>query len=293
MLALALRLGSAFSFATLLALVKYVGQRGVALPEIMFWRQFICVPLLLGWLAMTGNLPTLRTRRIRAHGGRALVGMSNMVLNFGSYILLPLAEATVLGFTTPLFAVLIAALVLRQHVGPWRWTAVLVGLAGVIILARPSGEPIPPLGAAMALTCAFLIAVINYQIRDLGRTESPACTVFWFSLFGSLLTAPLLPFVMKHHSPIEWLMVIGLGVLGLSGQMLMTASLRYAAVSTVVVMDYTALIWATIYGWLVWDKLPPGSTFLGAPLIIAAGVVIAWRQHRLSREVAVSSTEND
>ena len=114
---------SAAAFATLLMLVKYAGESGIALPEIMFWRQAVTVPVVLGWLWATGRLSELRTQRLAIHGRRAALGMTNMVFNFGSAILLPLALSTVLGFTAPLFAVLIAAFVLRQHIGPWRWTA--------------------------------------------------------------------------------------------------------------------------------------------------------------------------
>lgn len=281
--ALVLRLGSALCFGSLLSLVKYAGQSGIALPEIMFWRQCGVLPWITGWLLATGNLQELRTTRIGAHAGRAVAGMSNMVMNFGSYILLPLAEATVLGFTSPLFAVLIAAFVLRQHIGPWRWTAVALGFAGVLIIAQPGPEPINPLGAAMGLGCAFVIVVINFQIRDLGRTETPIRTVFWFSLFGTLLTAPAMPFYMTHHTPMQWLIVVMLGALGAAGQLLMTASLRHGAVISVIIVDYTTLIWTTLAGWLVWHKLPPHTTILGTPLIIGAGIVIAWREHRLAR----------
>jgi drug/metabolite transporter (DMT)-like permease len=291
--ALVLRLGSALSFATLLMMVKYAGQSGVALPEIMFWRQAVCLPIIVGWLTLSGNLHQLRTQRIKAHGGRALVGMTNMVFNFGAAILLPLSMSTTLGFTAPLFAVLLAVLVFREKVGPFRWTAVALGFSGILIVARPGDEAISHLGVVMGLICALMTAVINYQIRDLGRTETSACVVFWFSLFGTLITAPMMPLMMVHHTPFQWLILAGLGLFGAFGQLLMTASLRHGAVASVIVIDYTSLIWATGYGWLVWNHFPSTATFIGAPLIIAAGIVIAWREHRLSHAIAVSPVESD
>ena len=212
--------------------------------------------------------------------------MTNMVLTFGAVILLPLAESTALGFSTPLFAVVLAALFWREHVGPWRWTAVALGFAGVLVIARPGGEGIAPLGATLALSAALLIALINFQIRDLGRTEEPITTSFYFAAFGAPLAALALPFYMTPHSAGQWLLLTGIGVTGTLFQLLLTASLRYGAVASVIVMDYTALVWATGYGWLVWDRLPSFSTWLGAPLIIAAGLVIAWREHRLGRHRA-------
>lgn len=286
--ALLLRILAALAAATLLALVKLAGESGVSLPEIMFWRQAIPVPLLLAWLWVSGGLHRLRTRRLGSHAKRAGIGMTNMVLNFSAVILLPLAESTALGFTTPLFAVVLAAVVWRQHIGPWRWTAVALGFAGVLVIARPGGETITPLGAAAALSAALLIAVINFQIRDLGRTEHPITTSFYFAAFGAPLAALALPFYMTPHTPAQWGLLIGVGVTGTLFQLLLTASLRYGAVASVIVMDYTSLVWATGYGWMLWDRFPPASTWLGAPLIIAAGLVIAWREHRLGRVPAVT-----
>lgn len=285
--ALGLRLLSALCFATLLMLVKYAGESGVKLPEIMFWRQAVSLPILLGYLALTGGLHRLKTQRLAIHGRRAVLGMTNMVFNFGATILLPLAESTVLGFTSPLFAVVLAALVLRERIGKYRWLAVALGFLGVLIIAQPSGEPVSSLGIVLGLLCAFFITVINFQIRDLGRTEEPITIAFWFAAFGTPMAAIALPWFITPHSPEQWLVLIGIGVAGTAGQVLLAASLRFGAVASVIVMDYTSLVWATLYGWLIWDKLPPAATWLGAPLIIAAGLVIAWREHRLGRKDAL------
>lgn len=268
-------------------LVKHAGESGVALPEIMFWRQAVTIPVLFGWMVMTGSLHRLRTKRLGSHGKRAAIGMTNMVFNFGATILLPLAEATVLGFTTPLFAVVLAALVMREHIGPYRWLAVALGFLGVLVIAQPGGAPISTLGTTLGLLAAFFIAVINYQIRDLGRTEDPISIAFYFAAFGAPLAALALPFFATPHTGEQWLVLIGIGLAGTLAQVLLAASLRFGAVASVIVMDYTSLIWATCYGWLIWDRLPTVSTWLGAPLIVAAGLVIAWREHRLGRDAAL------
>lgn len=292
--ALTLRVASALLFATLLMLVKLAGESGVALPEIMFWRQAVSVPIILGWLWSTGGLARLRTRRLGSHARRAGIGMFNMIFNFGAAILLPLAESTTLGFTTPIFAVLLAATVMREPVGPWRWAAVALGFAGVLIIAQPGGAPISPLGTAAGLIAAFFIAVINYQIRDLGKTEEPISIVFYFAAFGAPMAALALPFVMTAHTPQQWLLLAGIGTVGTFAQLLLAASLRYGSVASIIVMDYTALIWATLYGWLIWDRIPPTATWLGAPLIVAAGLTIAWRERRLAKQPSpVSAMELD
>jgi drug/metabolite transporter (DMT)-like permease len=281
--ALALRLAGVALIATLFLLVKLAGESGVALPEVMFWRQAVTLPVLLGWLAFSGQMTKLRTQRIGAHGRRAGIGMLGMVCNFGAATLLPLAEATTLGFTTPLFAVILGALVLRDRIGPWRWAAVILGFAGVLVIAQPGHGPIDPLGTAAGLGSGLMVAIISYQIRDLGRTEAPTATVFYFALFGTLIMAPFLPFVMTPHSPRVWAILLGLGLAGTFGQLLITAALRHGPVASVIVMDYSSLIWALLFGWAVWDRLPIAATWLGAPLIVAAGLIVLWRERLHAR----------
>lgn len=281
--ALALRAGAVAAFSTMFMIIKYAGESGISVPEIMFWRQAACLPIILLWMALTRQLHEFGTKRIGSHSARAMVGMTSMALTFTGTVLLPLAESTVLAFACPLFAVVLAAFFFKDKVGPWRWSAVLLGFAGVVVVAQPGGEPVSHLGVALMLTGALMVAVINYLIRDLSKTESSVTIVFWFSLFGTLLMAPLMPFYMTGHTPFGWLTVIALGVTGAIGQLLMTASLRHGSVASVIVVDYTQLIWATGYGWLVWDKLPAQALWFGAPLIIAAGAIIAFREQLLAR----------
>ena len=282
--ALALRVAAVAAFGTMFMIIKYAGESGVAVPEIMFWRQAACLPVILMWMAATRQLHEFRTERIGSHAARALVGMTSMALTFTGTVLLPLAESTVLSFACPLFAVVLAGFFFKDKGGPWRWSAVLLGFAGVVIVAQPGGDPVSHLGVAMMLTGAMMVAVINYLIRDLSKTESSVTIVFWFSLFGTVLMAPLQPFYMTGHDAWGWLVVLSLGVTGAMGQLLMTASLRHGSVASVIVVDYTQLIWATGFGWLVWDKLPTTALWLGAPLIIAAGAIIAFREQVLSRQ---------
>lgn len=269
--------------ATLTMLVKYASDIGVALPEIMFWRQAVTIPLILIWLWATSGLARLRTQRLGSHAVRAFTGMCGMLCGFGAVTLLPLAEATILSFTTPLFAVILTALLLRERVGPWRWLSVVCGFIGVIIIAQPGHGAIPLFGAFVGLMGALLVAIISFQLRDLGRTEEPVRITFWFAAFGAPLMALFLPFFMTAHTPWQWTVLAAVGLVGTAGQLFLAASLRYGAVASVIIMDYTALIWSTLYGWLVWDRLPASTMWLGTPLIIAAGIIIVWRERRLAR----------
>jgi drug/metabolite transporter (DMT)-like permease len=283
LLALLIRLGAIAALSTMAAFIKLASQHGIHLLEIMFWRQAITIPIVLAWAAAAGGIGQLATRRPGTHFLRGLYGTIGMLCNFGAVILLPLAEATTMNFTAPIWAVILSILLLKEQVGIWRWSAVLFGFLGVILIAQPGSGHIPLFGGAVALSGAFMIALISIQIADLNRTDKPVAIVFYFALFSMPLTALSLPFVMTGHDTAGWLLLLAIGGFGVIGQLLLTAALRFGAIASVIVMDYSALFWATIYGWAFFEMLPPASTWLGAPLIIAAGLVIAWREHRLSR----------
>lgn len=289
MLAIALRLAAMVMLSTMFMLVKLASEAGVSLPELVFWRQAMAVPIILGWLAATGNIGLLRTRRMSSHAMRATSGTAGLCCNIGAATLLPLPVGTTLGFTTPLFAVIITALVLREKVGPWRWTAVVLGFVGVLVIAQPGGAPVPALGLAAGLGAGLIVAVVSFQIRDLSRTEPPIACVFWFAFYGSLFAAILLPLYGTAHGTYEWLLLVAIGLAGTLAQFLITSALRLGQVATVVVMDYTALIWATLYGWTIWGHVPSAAMWLGAPIIVAAGLIITSREHFLARRVSPTS----
>jgi len=212
-----------------------------------------------------------------------------MFLTLGVVLVLPLAESTVLGFTAPIFAVILSVLLLHERVGIWRIGAVVLGLIGVVIMANPSQSHLPLFGLAVGIGAAFMVALVSIQLRDLGRTEEPVTIVFYFSAMSVPLLALALPFAPGgydapfHHGFVTWLMIGGIGLFGLFSQLLMTAALRYGPVSSVIVMDYAQFGWSLLWGWLVFAHLPPASTWLGAPAIIGAGMIIARREHLRSK----------
>lgn len=281
--ALFVRLAAAATLSVMVALVKLASESGLSLPEILFWRQLPTVPLIILLFWATGKLSRLKSKRFGQHGMRALLGLGGMFLNFGAVTLLPLAEATSFNFTSAIWAVILSALILHEKVGVWRWGAVVLGFGGVLVIAQPGGNNIPLFGAAVALGAAFMIALISIYIRDLTKTEDSLTIVFYFALFTLPFLAMALPFVWQPKSAEQWAYLIALGTSGLLGQYLLTSALRYGSVSSVIVMDYSALIWATLLGWSLFDRLPPATTWLGAPLIVGAGMLIAWREHQLAR----------
>ncbi|WP_017666253.1 DMT family transporter [Porphyrobacter sp. AAP82] len=286
LLALLVRLLAAAALATMGMLVKLAGDRGAHLVELIFWRQLITTILLGAGLALAGRHALLGTQRLPAHTRRAASGLIGMIFTYGAVLLLPLAEATTLGFTAPVFAVLLAMVVLRERIGPYRWSAVAMGFAGVIVVMQPFGalhEGVTLAGIAVGLVAPFMVALISFQIQDLNTTENPWSIVFWFAALSTPVAAIALPFVRSAHDPLTWGLILGMGLVGAAAQMLLTTSLRFGSAAVILLMDYTALLWASFYGYTVFDRAPPASLWLGAPLIIGAGLLIAWRERQLAR----------
>jgi drug/metabolite transporter (DMT)-like permease len=157
----------------------------------------------------------------------------------------------------------------------------MIGFAGVLIVAHPGSSAIPLQGALIALSSAALIAVISILLRQLGRTEAPATTAFWFCFLSTGLTAIPMVWAARVHSGPEWALLLALGFTGAVAQVALTASVRLAPITTVISMDYTSLFWATLFGYVLFDTLPASSTWAGVPLIAGSGLYIAWREHRL------------
>ncbi len=282
LLGMGMRLLAMAFLSSMLALVKLAGDAGISLIEIIFWRQAFALPIILIWVILGPGLASLKTKRPGAHARRSILGLTGMVFNFGSVMLLPLAEATAIGFMMPIFATLLSIVLLHERVGLHRWSAILMGFIGVVIVIQPGGVHIPLKGALFGLVAAALIALVSIQIRDLSKTENGTTTAFWFSTLTSLPFAFALPWFATPHDATQWLLLAGLGTIGGIGQIMLSASLRFAPVSTVIGMDYSSLIWTTLIGWMLWQHLPSTSTWFGAPLIIASGLYIAWREHKLA-----------
>ena len=282
--AIGLRLTSVALFATMNAVIKVAEAHGAELGEILFWRQFGAA-LLVGAIVGTGpGFASLRTQRFGAHVLRCVVGLTAMSLTFWTLLLLPLAEATTLGFSMPIFATVLGALVLHEATGWRRWAAVLAGFIGVLIVTQPGNGHIPPLGIATGLGAAFCTACISILLRTIGKTESGLTTVFWFSSLSIVPLSVVYVSSAKAHAPFVWGLLLAIGLLGGAAQIAMTRSLQLGDVSLVVPMDYTALLWATLFGWFIFGALPVASTWLGAPVIIASGLYIVWREHVRRRE---------
>ncbi len=277
--AIALRLMCGMMFAVMNAAAKLAEAAGATLGEIVFWRQAGAALLVTLVLSAGPGLASVRTERFGSHVLRAVVGLTAMGFTFYAILALPLAEVTAIGFSIPVFATILGALVLREPTGWHRWAAVLLGFAGVLIVTGLGDGHLPLWGALAGLAGAFGTANISILLRNMSRSERPLTIVFWFSVLSLLPLGIVYAFVAQPHPPLTWLVMIGVGVLGGIAQLAMTGSLRFGPVSVVVPMDYVSLVWATLLGWWLFETLPSATTWLGAPIIVASGLYIIWREH--------------
>lgn len=280
-LGMGLRLVSALSLALMFAAVKWVGQRGAGVVETLFYRQIGSMVCAAAFVALGPGFASLRTVRFGAHAMRMSIGVVAMLLNFLMFTLLPLAEATAIGFSIPIFATVLAAVVLGEPTGRWRWGAVIVGFVGVLVIVQPGNGHVSTYGGMVALGAVVSTACATIAIRHLGATEAVATTVFWFGATSLVPLGLAMPFVAHPHDAATFAAIAGLSLAGGIAQLALTGSLRLAPVALVMPMDYSALIWASLLGWLLFHQLPSPWTWAGAPILIAAGLVILWREQRL------------
>jgi drug/metabolite transporter (DMT)-like permease len=273
------RLGSGLSFSTMGALLKLASMDGMNAPELVFYRSVFSLPVVLFWVLKTENLAALKPNRPLAHVWRSALGLTSMGLTFQALIMLPLADATAINFTAPIFATVLSFLILREDVRIHRRAAVVVGFIGVLIVARPGGSSLPAVGVMIALIAALGQAGVTTTLRQIQRSENISAIVFWFAVAGILVGGLLMP-VFGHAHPVQaFAFVAAGGLAGGIGQLLMTNSLR-APVSVVSPFDYLQIVGATIYGWLLFSDVPSAHTITGAALIAASGIYTVWREHR-------------
>ncbi|MFW2830828.1 DMT family transporter [Sphingomonas sp. ID0503] len=284
-LGIALRCAAAGFFSIQSSLLKLASADGVVAPEMLLYRALFGLPVVLVWVMFGPGFGALRMNRPSVHIGRSALGIASILCTFQSIVMLPLADAITIGFTAPIFATLLSAIILKEAVGPHRRWAVALGFVGVIVIMRPggSGHEVPIAGVLIALIAAFGTAAVTITLRTVGGRETTASLVFWFFTFSTLVGLALLPFFGSAHRPWTYAVLVMAGLAGGTMQLTMTESLRHAPVSVVSPFDYLQIVGATILGWLLFTQSPTVNTAAGALLIGGSGLYTAWREHRLRR----------
>lgn len=274
-----------FNAAMLTSMNMFAKLLGEHFPpeQITFFRSIVALILLISGLLFLRKLSLLRTQRPVAHIMRAMIGTVGLFFGIWTYTIMPMANATTLIFTQPLWVVLLSYPLLKEKVGIWRILAVIFGFSGILVIAGPDGE-FTAYGLTIGLIAGLFNALVAICLRWLGQTESAAATVFYFLFYGSLMTAVLLPFtgtpIPDSNSAMALLFILGLGGFGLASLLSKTYSYRLGAASLVTPISYTMILWAACFDYFIWDKVPTWSMAYGATIIVTSNLFILWRERR-------------
>jgi len=279
-LGMAAAMGAFFMFSIMVVFAKMLSARHSVI-EIAFYRNLIAsMPFLFMVFAFgRREILILRTKPTLV-GVRAVLGTVSLITTFTAYSLMPLADTTALLFASSLFIPILGVIFLRESVGPYRWSAVAIGFAGVVIMSRPSGE-VYALGIAVAMCAALMHAILQIILRYLGRYESPETVSFYFFVIGTFITALALPFVAVRPTMAEVPLLLGVGLSGAAAQWLLSIAFKNAPAAIVTVFNYSGIIWATLFGWMIWNDWPLPTVLAGGTVVIASNILMIWRESRL------------
>jgi drug/metabolite transporter (DMT)-like permease len=291
---IALKLGSVLVFIVMLAMIKTTAAH-VPAGQAVFFRSAFAIPVIVVWLALRGDLRTgFTAKNPIGHVWRGLMGTLAMGLGFAGLGYLPLPEVTAIGYAAPLLVVVFAAMFLGEEVRLFRLASVALGLTGVLIVLSPrltilTGELTghrEAFGAMLVLGGAVFAALAQVFVRKLVVSENTSAIVFWFSLTATVLSLATLPFGWVIPTGIEAATLVAAGLMGGVGQILLTSSYREADASLVAPFDYASMLFALLIGYFVFAEVPSWTMLFGAALVIAAGILIIWRERRLGLERA-------
>lgn len=292
MTGIAFKLSSVCVFLGMSSLLK--ASEGVPAGQLVFFRSAFAILPIIVYLIWKGELGVgIKTRHPLSHLMRGLVGTGGMITGFFALTQLPLAEAITISYATPLLIVVFSAVFYHEQVRLYRWSAVLVGLAGVIVIIWPrltvfsggiadmSGAT---LGAISALVAAGFAATAMVLVRKLVETERSATIVLYFSVMSSALGLATIPFGWVMPTPEQFALLIGAGIFGGIGQILLTESYRHADMSVIAPFEYASLILSIAIGYFVFQDVPTVQMLFGGAIVVGSGLFIIYREHRLGLE---------
>jgi len=289
-LAVSLKLGALVLFTSMSALIKVLSADFPA-GEMVFFRSLFAIPVIILWLLARGELRQgLIVKKPMGHFWRGVLGTGAMGLTFTGLGLLPLPEVTAIGYATPIFTLILAALMLGETIRLVRIGAVALGLLGVLIMLWPrlgtgaSLDQAATIGALCVLAATVARAFVQIHIRQLVQVDHAAAIVFYFSLTATLLSGLTAFFGWVTPTPEQAAILILTGLVGGVAQILVTSSYRFGQASMLAPYDYASMLFAIIIGYIWFDEWPTLVMLAGAMLVIAGNVVVIWRERQLGLE---------
>jgi len=263
-------------FVSMDACAKYLTQ-SIHVVEIVWGRYFF--HLLILALLLAPRLRSLMvTSHIRLQLMRSLLLLMTTACFFTGLGYIPMADASSIMLTSPIVVTALSMPILKEKVGPRRWISIIIGFIGALIIIRPGTGMVHP-AVLFPISAAILYGIFQISTRFLSQSESVLTNLLYSALIGTVVTTLALPFFWQMPSVIEWLLMIGMGLLGGVGHFALIKSLTIAPPATVAPFTYTNLIWATMFGFAVFGDLPDRWTVVGAIIIVSSGLYIYHREH--------------
>ncbi|MDB9915574.1 DMT family transporter [Alphaproteobacteria bacterium] len=244
--------------------------------QITFARGLVVLIFLAPLIHRLGGLNFLKTKKPVLHFFRSIAGLVGNLMFFFAFQRLPVADVTVISQAVPIFSCILAIIFLNEIIKWRRWTAILIGFLGVIIAINPSGEI--ALASIYALVATLMWSITIVFLRLLGTTEHPVKTVFYFMLISVIITSFFQPFLWRQPSFNVILLFFGLGTTAFITQILMTYALQKAPASIVSPFNYTGIIWAIVFDYIIWNTTPVMTTIIGGSIITITGIYIFRRE---------------
>ena len=282
-------LAAAVLFSIMAMLVKFIGQ-GLSAPQIAFFRGltgllFISPFLVrMGWRSVVSTRPVLQVVR-------GIIGASGMLLGFHALVHLPLADSNAISFARVLFLVPLAYFLLGERAGPRRLTATLVGFAGVLVILRPTGSI--EFAAITAVVSAFLVACAIVSVKLLSKSDSPVTLQFYAGVFGVLFTAVPAAFSWQMPTAEQWFWLTLMGAAGAAAHWCFLRGYQIGETTALAPYDYARLLFAALWGLLLFGEWPTLATYLGALLIVGSTLYITIREQTLKKQADPKPKESE
>ena len=249
------------------------------LGEVLFSRSLVALLTMAAFILPATGFAVYRTLRLRAHAMRATSQVGSQTMLLIAFSMMPLAGATAIMFSSPIFSTLASSYFLHEKVGPTRWAVLLVGFLGVLVIANPGMDTFQ-IGALFALGNAILFGTVVAGVRGMAATESTETLIMYQLTLLTVCYALFLPFGFAMPTGFDALIMIGSGVGNGMAQYLWTRAIHLAPTSAVVPFQYLQLVWAMLLGFAIWGDLPTINLLIGSAVVIASGMFLFWRETR-------------
>jgi len=276
--AILLMIISVVGISTMAMLSKYLSPTHSAIDAV-FYRNFFGLIIVSIIIMAMGRPDYFKTKRLKTQIIRCLFGTFGVCSMFYAYSLMPMAETTTVMFAGGIATPIMAMIFLKEKIGVYRWSAIVIGIVGAIVVVMPEEANVNVEGVIVALVSSIIGGgVVSILLRSLGQTDHPLTTVFYFFGIGLILLFPFMVLWGKLPTQGTFVFAVMLGVLGVVNQFFKGAALKWGEASMLAPLMYTNLIWATIYGWFIWNEWPTWNVFVGGVIIIGSNCVIIWRE---------------